>query len=235
LELLPNGNNIKRTHLYEQIADDLEEQILSDAGLIGTKLSSEQAIADSYGVSRNVVREAIKIVKERGLLTVKEGEGAFIVKPNSDVLTNMLGRAIVMNEADISDIYEIRNAIETKACALAAVRIREEDTVKLGQILKDLNENQENVTKWSELDIKFHTAIAKATYNPLFYAFIKPLASTLYSIFEKSFYVPGAKSHGLMVHERILSALVSHNSKQAEEQMRIHLIKSQEDITRGLQ
>ena len=68
--------NVERVNLYESIANNLEEMILNDSSQIGQKLPSEQTMAANFGVSRNVIREALKILKERQLITLHIGEGA---------------------------------------------------------------------------------------------------------------------------------------------------------------
>ena len=69
---------LEGAHLYEQVADRLEQQILSHPDTVGTKLPSEQELAHGFSVSRPVVREALKLLKERQLVTVRNGEGVFV-------------------------------------------------------------------------------------------------------------------------------------------------------------
>ena len=73
---------VSRKNLYETVADKLEESIMSNSALVGTKLPPEQTVAENYGVSRNVVREAFKTLHERGIIEVKNGEGAYVSKPS---------------------------------------------------------------------------------------------------------------------------------------------------------
>ena len=70
------NTEIKRVTMYEQIADRLEEMILSDHISATDKLPSEQALATSFGVSRPVIREALMLLNARGLISQKNGEGA---------------------------------------------------------------------------------------------------------------------------------------------------------------
>ena len=79
--LVPDG-----AYLYEQVADRLEARILSDPDTLGHKLPSEQALADGFSVSRPVVREALKLLKERRLVSVRNGEGVFVEKPDASAL-----------------------------------------------------------------------------------------------------------------------------------------------------
>ena len=83
---------IKKVNLYEEIADRLEDMIVSNAENVGKKLPAEQSIANRFGVSRNVVREAFKLLKERGLITLRTGDGAYISTPEENIFTDMLSR-----------------------------------------------------------------------------------------------------------------------------------------------
>ena len=76
---------LTRTNLYEQVADHLEEMILSDDDLKEEdKLPSETALAEQFGVSRNVIRESLKLLKERGLIDSRNGTGSYITKPEAE-------------------------------------------------------------------------------------------------------------------------------------------------------
>lgn len=87
--------SVQRVNLYESIADNLEQMILNDSSQIGQRLPSEQTLAENFGVSRNVVRESLKILKERHLVSLRTGEGAYIEKPDNRSLTELLNRIIL--------------------------------------------------------------------------------------------------------------------------------------------
>ena len=82
---------VKRTNLYEQVADELERAIL-ETGLVSAgddKLPSEQALGVKFGVSRTVIREALKLAKERGLIEQRTGEGSYITKPSPAAISSV--------------------------------------------------------------------------------------------------------------------------------------------------
>ena len=72
---MPMENSLQKAHLYEQVADLLERQIIAQYK-DGKKLPSEQHLAEQYQVSRTIIREALKLLKERGLIDSKTGSGA---------------------------------------------------------------------------------------------------------------------------------------------------------------
>ena len=84
---------VVKTNLYEQIADYLEDMILNNKTMQEEKkLPSEQALAVTFGVSRNVVREALKLLKERGLIELRNGTGAYITKPEASNISDVVSR-----------------------------------------------------------------------------------------------------------------------------------------------
>lgn len=230
IEQLMEKDNLKKSYLYESVAEKIEDIIISSPDMVGQKLPSEQAIADSLGISRNIVREAFKIIKERGLIEVKSGEGAFVSKPRSTVITKMLERSIKMNYTDISDIYEIRECLEVNACFYAATRINDNEIKNLNNLVNEMEKHKNISKKWAELDLQFHITIVNAVRNPLFYAYIKPLFNILFLISKKARDSEGAIESGIKGHKKILEALSERDPDKAKQCMHDHLIRSKEDI-----
>lgn len=220
---------VKKVNLYESVADRLEDMIFDDTLKIGDRLPSEQSLADNFRVSRNIVREALKILKERGLLEVKNGDGAYVIKPDAALLRGMVGRFIILGDIETNHVYEMRLALEGPAAAYAALRATEEDIVTLERIVSDMNDNIGHLEHWVQHDLLFHTTIAKASGNPLFFEFIKSMTDSLSTLFEKGYHVPGATKEGLQKHYNILQAIKERNPKLAEFRMNEHLTRSARD------
>ena len=119
-------DSVKKNNLYESIADTIEAMILDDTLKVGERLPSEAAMAESFGVSRNIIREAMKILKERHLVELRNGDGARVVKPDSSSLKDVVNRMVIMGSLSLSEIYELREALEVSAAGLAAGRRTEE-------------------------------------------------------------------------------------------------------------
>ena len=127
LEMDYNGKTYQRSKLSEQIANALEEEIIS-AGRIGERLPSEQHLAERFEASRTVVREALKILRARGLIDSRTGSGAYITRPDVQDLSHMVTRMIRMDEAiDYSSIYEVRYFLEAAAARSVVARASDED------------------------------------------------------------------------------------------------------------
>jgi len=221
--------NIHKPNLYETVADELEKRILSDALKVGERLPSESALAESFGVSRNIIRESLKILKERQLIQVKNGDGARVVKPEPSSLKEVVNRMIQMEAINLPQIYEFRCAIEVSAAGLAAQKATPDQIALLKQIADDMYKYWDDIDKWVQLDLQFHMELAKASDNPLFYHFMTPMADVLSMIFVKGYDAPSAKETSVLLHRQIVDAISRRDSAMAEEKMREHLRFSSRD------
>lgn len=223
-------DEIKRKNLYEAVTDKIEYMMIDGALPIGTKLPSEQAMADHFHVSRNVIREAYKTLRERGLIEVKNGEGAVVRKPEPSMLTDVLHRMLALESVDFKDLYELRSALEVTACKLFIQNITDEKLEKLRDIYVKMGKSMNNQEEWVQLDLDFHRYIVKATDNEIFYCFYKPILAALRYIFTASWELPGAKEKGLQAHQDLLKAFAAGDERAAADCMEKHLSESLNDI-----
>ena len=223
--------SIHKPNLYETVADELEKMILDDTLKVGDRLPSEVSLAESFGVSRTIIRESLKILKERQLIQVKNGDGARVIKPEPSSLKEVVNRMIQMEALNLPQIYELRYAIEVSAAGLAAKKASPEQIEQLKQIADSMCDNWDNIQKWVELDLQFHLELSKASDNPLFYYFMSPMSDVLSLIFKKGFDAPSAKETSILLHRQIVDAISRHDSAMAEEKMREHLRFSSRDAS----
>ncbi|MDF2724907.1 MAG: putative GntR family transcriptional regulator [Paenibacillus sp.] len=218
--------NVKPTNLYEVIAEKLEEMILRDSTQIEQKLPSEQSLAASFGVSRPVIREALMLLKARGLITQRNGEGSFISNPNPQELTNTINRMVQMNNIHPSNIFEVRVTLEIMACRLATERATEEALNELTLINDEMEQYKEDRQKRVALDIQFHAKLAELSNNPLLAMFVKSTTSLLQNMLTQALELPGTHEDGISYHRRIIEALRSGDPGKAEDTIRGHLVTS---------
>lgn len=225
--------SIQKPNLYEAVADQLEQMILSDKLKVGERLPSETALAESFGVSRNIIRESLKILKERQLIQVRNGDGARVIKPELSSLREIVNRMIQMETIELQQIYEFREAIEVSAAGLAAQKASAEQAHRLMQIADDMWDNLGNIDRWVEFDLLYHVELSKASGNPLFYHFMSSMSDSLTMIFRKGFDAPDAKETSVLLHRQIADAIFRHDSITAEKKMREHLCFSSRDSSFG--
>jgi GntR family transcriptional repressor for pyruvate dehydrogenase complex len=201
----------------------LEEMIHGEALKVGDKLPSEQELAEKFGVSRNILREALKTLKERGLISVRTGDGSYVAKPKPEILTNVVTRLIRLSDVTLRDVIELRSAIEVVASGLAAERAEPADIDELRVVITSMEAHREDVDRWAQAELRFHRTVANATKNPLFPSFIQALSSHLYNLFVEGYHKPTAAPHGIAGHKAILNAIKARDKKKAEKAMLTHL------------
>lgn len=226
-------HTLNRVNLYEQVADYLEQQILDPDQAFwqaGEQLPSEQELANSFGVSRNVVREAIKLLKERGLTEPRNGVGVYVTRPEPQKLSELIYRFVLMNKIDIVAIYDTRILLEVHSAEMAAQCCTDEQLEQMHQLLDRMNDRTISVNERRETDYLFHVAIAQAAGNPMNEILISALKDVFIAMIEKGIFNHGGIEDACRRHERIYQALAAHNPQEAKEAMREHLEFSQKQV-----
>jgi DNA-binding FadR family transcriptional regulator len=225
---------VQRQRLSEIIVSEIENSILSGDLKVGERLPSEQTLASQFEVSRNVVRESLKILQERGLIEIMDGSGAFVSLPNSDVTTNALGRYIRLIGAHqaIKDLYEVRRTLEGQNVRLAAVRAQAQDLDELRHFLKIMEANKDNRSMWTKADLDFHIAVAGASHNPFMSLLLEPLVGQLREVISEGYHQPEAVKFGLQAHTLILDCIERGDPEGAYAAMVEHLNDSEARVER---
>lgn len=223
---------VERQRLSQSVAGELEEAILAGRFEIGARLPSEQTLADQFGVSRNVIREALKMVQTHGLVNIVNGAGVFVAQPNPGTTGAALGRYLRLAGLDSSlgSLYETRKIIEGANARLAAERAHPDDLTALAKCLARMNSSIASMDQWTEADLDFHLGIAHAAHNPFLSMILEPLVGQLHDVIADGYRVPGAVETGSKGHQRIYKALVEHDADAAERAMLQHLEDSRNRI-----
>lgn len=223
---------LPRKPLSERIAGEIEESIIVGTFAVGSQLPSEQQLADQFGVSRNVVREAFKFLKERGLIEIMNGSGAYVKHPSHAPTSDALGRYIRLLGAheSITDLYETRRILEGWNARLAAERANSHDLAYLSHCLHRMEEHAGSIEKWSEADLDFHLGVAKATHNAFLGLLLEPLVDQLRGVIAEGYIVPGAVERGLQAHQNLLRLIRDRNVEGAYLAIIEHLRDSERRI-----
>ncbi|AZA49468.1 FadR family transcriptional regulator [Chryseobacterium carnipullorum] len=207
-------NKIIRKSLAEEVAGRLEQDIVSGSYRVGDKLPSEPMLMEEYGVGRSSVREAVKMLENKGIISVQQGVGIFLASKTAakDPLSKQLQRART------ADVIEVRELLEMKIVEKAALNRTEEDIEALKKTLKKRNKAADNkdLLKWLEEDIAFHVQIAEASKNVILTSLYKTFAEQqLKSSIEES-YSQDVSMHRLTkVHESLLDAIIRRSPEDA--------------------
>jgi GntR family transcriptional repressor for pyruvate dehydrogenase complex len=222
-------HRFSRERLYEQIADHIEELVCAGKLQQGDRLPPERELAEKLGVARGVVREAVKLLGARGLVTIQPGRGTFIAEISSDSISDHLGRFFRLGNKPHNDLNELRRILEVEIAFLAAQRAKAEDLAEMSCAIQAMDDNITSAEKYIAADMDFHLALAKAAENEMFPLLIEVLADLLRESRQMIFQVTGAPERGQVWHRRIYAAVEKHDTLGAREAMQQHLEQVADD------
>jgi len=217
-----------RHEVAEYIRKLIEERKLKP----GDRLPTEREMAEQFGVSRTVVRDAVKTLSGLGVLEVKHGVGIFVVTPDSRSIARQLSGLLQYKEDTINNLFEVRMLLETSAAAWAAERRTREDLDRLFENVRShkLISDSGDIRAMGELDRKFHVLVAESTGNPVIIRLMKNLLDLLVVSNQHTLTIAGRALQSVEEHEQIITAIEQQNAEQARRAMTKHLTSVVESL-----
>ncbi len=164
-------------YLYADIYKRLEEKIKNMSA--GDKLPSERAMAQEYGVSRNVLREALVLLSDRGLIEIRPGKGSYVTAQHNESIAKQFEGVLDERRHSQMQVMEVRELLELAIFEKAAVNANEEDIRAMEQIYEEMEKKISEKNGYGELDFKLHIQIAKATHNEVFPVLVETLYGSI--------------------------------------------------------
>ncbi len=221
---------VQTSRLYEQIVLQIEDSIQKGVLKAGDQLPAERELAQQFGVSRTAVREAVKALREKGLVEAYAGRGTFVTDGTSHVMKLSLDRMIRLGQAeDSSSLVEVREILEPEIAALAANRSEPQHLASMKEAVEVMEGARRDPDAFIEADLDFHLALAEAAANPLILSLIDSIVGLLREQRTKIFSVDGGPERGQYHHKRILEAIEHRDPQGARDAMRAHLRQVRED------
>ncbi|MDR1826816.1 MAG: FadR family transcriptional regulator [Methylobacteriaceae bacterium] len=228
-----NADKINHLTLYEQIADSLEE-VMFGRHSDDNRLPSEYELMEQYGVSRSVIREALKILKERGLVSMRAGDGSYATIPDATIISRTLSRVTRFNRVSDAKIARVRLILEAESAVEAAVNATDDDIADLEAINEQMNLHRNDLEKRADLDCEFHRAIARISRNELLEYMIESIFELLKDYMIKRLrQYPAGNEHGIIWHGKIINAIRKRDGNLAKRCMIHHVTASFHQAERG--
>lgn len=221
---------IVRKTIGDQVFDHVVEQIKNEELKPGQQLKDERSLAVELGVSRVPVREAIKSLRNVGILTARQGEGTFVNTDASDVMKKAMDLYMTLNHTTLYEFAEVRKIMESESCKLACANGTDEEleeivaiSKKRTEIAKEEMSDKEKHEILDKYDCNFHMAIARATHNTVFGNFLESISETM-----KMHQHGAAKQVGMLdrtnqLHNKIAKAIKERNGERASKYMIEHI------------
>lgn len=214
----------RRGKLHEKIADGLRELITSGGLKPGDRLPPERKLAEIFHVSRNSVREAIRILEDKQIIVCKPGSGTFVADMDGEDLLEAMADVFERQRTKLKEVLELRQVLEPGVAGLAAKRITPAALEVLSGIISRQEEMLARGKKGQrELDLLFHQTLVEATGNSVLAAVLDTIGEKIRETRSDSLQSGQRTRQSIAAHKRILTALKAGDSQQAFKEMELHL------------
>ena len=204
-----------RLSASEAVLADLRAAIEKGELEVGARLPSEAAMAGRYGVSRSVVREALRSCETLGLTKTQTGRGTFVI-------ADRVASDLRMGDYSSRDLDEARPHFEVPAAGLAAERRTAAQCAELQRLI-DVMKKTKDPTALASLDADFHTAVAQASGNKLFVAVLAQIHGALARQSETLTVIARRRDDSNREHQAIVDAIADGSTERSKAAMATHL------------
>ncbi len=228
----PTVAPVVRERLYEQVAQQIQELIIAHGWPAGNRIPNERELGEQFGVSRTVVREALKALSERGLVAIRPGRGTFVADRGPAALQEPMRLFFQRHNVSYGDLVEARRVLEVEVAGLAAERAEPSQISELEEAIErmDLALERSDQELYVESDQLFHLVLAQATQNKMFVMLTESISGLLEQSRRLIFSVKGAPARGQQHHRALLHSIQRGDVPGAQRAMREHLDQVDLDI-----
>ncbi len=227
---------IRDATLVDRVVIELERLIVESRLEDGDRLPSERELASQFGVSRTVVREAVRGLVARRLLDVGGGRGTTVRAPSAAAASESMKLLLQVQAggADTEKVSEVRRILENEIAALAASRRTAADLDALEAILDAAERNLHAPDAFVKEDVAFHSLLAKATQNELFVVILESLAHVMLEVRLLALRIPGTASRAVAHHRQVLDSVRAGDPVAARDAMNRHMDEARQTLAQAV-
>jgi GntR family transcriptional regulator, transcriptional repressor for pyruvate dehydrogenase complex len=210
----------------EIVVEQILKKLQNGEITTGARLPSQRALAQSFGVGRSSMREALNALAVMGYLDVQHGRGTFISQKLPDTTPSISKLQAALKAGSLLDVLELRETLECKAAELAAERSEGQHLRRLEQALRDMEESREDYRRFLQSDVEFHITLAEATTNQIFSEMVRFLLEKVvghHETFKTTLITSEYRSHSIRTLKQVLACIKREDGRGAAEWMREHL------------
>jgi DNA-binding FadR family transcriptional regulator len=230
--------------LYEYVVEEIGQRIIRGSYLPGETLPNEESLCKEFGVSRGVLREATKVLSQKGLILTRPKIGTQIRQPSewnlfdADILIWKLKTGD--KRKSLKNALEVRRIIESEAAKLAALRAADHELETIRRLYTEMekaleDEAQFDHEKHTQLDLMFHNAILAACHNELIAQLANTMQQALLTVRQIDRQDIEAQRRELPAHLSILDAIFHHDPEGAYNATQALMDHIWRDIQRNLE
>lgn len=217
--------SVSTSRSYEQVVDQLLERIHGGEFAPSQRLPTERELGEMFGVSRGVIREAIKVLNSLGVVESRQGSGTYV----SANLTPSVSRALVLSakpeESSLLSLMELRQALEVLAARLAAQRRTAEEVAPILDAARatEIAAEEDSVHDFEDADLRMHRLIVAAARNPFLQTVQAAVRDIQRDVSSRVVMMAGSIADAAAQHQRIADAIAAQDAVTAAAVMDEHM------------
>lgn len=209
-------DQIDRRRYSEQVIQRVVTEIVSGNLAIGDKLPGEKELTEQFKVSRTVVREALRVLEESGLVEIKKGPkgGAFVTRSYHKPVSSSLKNLIAHGQINIDHLFDVRALIEPHIAVQASLKAKPADLEPLKALIAESSAHQDDVSLLKANNIRFHLLLSRAAGNPVL-SIVMESVIELMQEFSRNFSDLSYGREYLRLHRRLLELIGKRRADEA--------------------
>ena len=212
----------RAVQVSDSLSAILEEMIFEGAIVQDERLPAERELAQTLGVSRTSLREALHELELKGLINRRPGRGTIVVDTGGGSLGESLLNRLESPERTMREVMDLRSVIEPPIAARAAQRRTPRDLERLRRLSAEI-EARSSPAEVAAIDIRFHEAIARATHNPLLVRLLSFASEWIDETRRERVLSARRRDHSIKAHAEILAAIEARDAAGAFAAMERHI------------
>lgn len=212
-----------RRRLSEHVGDQLQAEIIGAGLAPGDRMPTEAELAERFDVSRTVVREAVRLLVQRGLVDVRPGRGMVVGEFNGQSMVDQYDLMLQISGGTFAQLMDMRMVLEVEIAALAANARTDQDVEAMQQAIDLASAHCDDREICLGADLAFHRAVAQASSNPFFTLVIRPVNDFLRRAYAQAFGYLANQKYTIEEHQAICDAIAAHDPEGARGATQRHL------------
>ncbi len=225
---------IKKISVVEQAIDKIYDLIMQQNLQPNDRLPPERELSEMLGISRNSLREAIRVLDVLGIIRVDQGSGMVIDATKvSNAVTRHLSFALMLNRNKLDELFEARLVVETECAGMAAERASPAEIAELRAMYAKLVEFRMDRSKGIECELSLHALIAAAAHNVVLEEILTSLRQVLKESRETTVPSTGVTASTVESQEKIVDAIARRDKATARALMYEHISAVASRVRKG--
>jgi GntR family transcriptional repressor for pyruvate dehydrogenase complex len=233
------------TKLSGEVVNHFTELIVQQQLQPGHKLPPERDLCEQLGVSRTVLREAVKMLEEKGLLETRQGSGTYVRTFSPQAISDSMSLYVRSDQRRYIELMELRSILDVELAGRLAEQATEAEIAGLQQHIEKMRQLVGDAEAFAAEDVAFHTRFYQAAHNSVLLSIAQPIMDLLEDVNRVTFIEPGSMESSLERHAAVTDCIRNHDREGArlamldiisrgEQRVRDHLVPNHVASKSGL-